>query len=89
MKGAHEERGEEEEREGRVMEKLSNGHADMPLTGPDEPVSPLTPFFCEHHLIPQSARERSAKSTPPTRSPSTRRERTLLLPRESDDMTVS
>lgn len=36
-----------------------------------------------------TARARRAESTPPTRSPSTRRERTPSLPRESDDMTAS
>ncbi|KIY31420.1 60S ribosomal protein L44 [Cryptococcus gattii E566] len=42
-------------------------------TGPDEP----------------TARVRLARSTPPTRLPSTRRARTLFPPKESDDTTES
>jgi hypothetical protein len=63
--------------------------ADIRPLEPDEPVSRVGRTGVRITTDSQTARARSARSTPPTRSLSTRRERTRSPPRESDDMTVS
>ncbi|KGB80054.2 60S ribosomal protein L44 [Cryptococcus deuterogattii R265] len=49
----------------------------------------ITTFFLQTGPDEPTARVRLARSTPPTRLPSTRRARTLFPPKESDDTTES